>query len=63
MSGTAVSKAGEFLGGGSSEVDSIRLSLNLLIDDMELLRAHVATATAVTATAASALLAYKVNVV
>jgi len=63
MAGTAVSKKGEFLGGGSSEVDSIRLSLNLLIDDLELLRSHVATATAVTATAAAALLAYKVNAV
>ena len=41
MAGTAVSKKGEFYGGGLSEVDSIRLSLNKLVDDIELLRAAI----------------------
>jgi hypothetical protein len=41
MAGTAVSKKGEFYGGGLSEVDSLRLSHNALVDDVELLRAAI----------------------
>lgn len=61
MAGTAVTVTNEFAKSPTSEVEQLRLTVNQLIDDLELLRSHVATGTGVTATAAAALLAGKVN--
>lgn len=61
MAGTAVSVTNEFSANPQSEVEHLRVTVNRLIDDLELLRSHVATGTGVTATAAAALTAYKVN--
>lgn len=45
---------------GAVPIDAAILdTINKLVDDLELLRSHVATATAVTPTTAAALLAYK----
>lgn len=56
MAGTTVKQTGS----SQPAMDEVRQQLNNLVDDLELLRSHVATGTGVTATAAAALKAAKV---